>query len=81
MKGKVDGVITGHSTVMTIADLEEYSAFNNDFRDTVQAAKKAGKSAGDVFAAYKIPDRFKGYAAPAEARLTANIQVVWDETR
>ena len=81
MKGKVDSVITGHSTVMTIADLEEYSAFNDDFRDTVQAAKKAGKSLDEVFAAYKIPERFKGYAAPAEARLKANIQVVFDETR
>jgi cyclase len=81
VKGKVDGIITGHSTVMTVADLEEYSAFNNDFRDTVQAAKKAGKSADEIFAAYKIPERFKGYAAPAEARLKANIQVVLDETR
>jgi glyoxylase-like metal-dependent hydrolase (beta-lactamase superfamily II) len=81
MKGKVDSVITGHSTVMTIADLEEYSAFNNDFRDTVQAAKKAGKSLDEVFAAYKIPERFKGYAAPAEARLKANIKVVFDETK
>jgi glyoxylase-like metal-dependent hydrolase (beta-lactamase superfamily II) len=81
MKGKVDGIITGHSTVMTIADLEEYAAFNDDFRDTVQAAKKAGRSAADVFGAYKIPERFKGYAAPAEVRLKANIQIVFDETR
>ena len=77
----VDGIITGHSTVMTVADLQEYAAFNNDFRDTVQAAKKAGKTVDDVFAAYKIPERFKGYAAPAEARLKANIQVVFDETK
>ena len=80
-KGKVDGIISGHSTVMTVADLEEYSAFNNDFRDTVQAAKKAGKSVDEVFAAYKIPEKYKGYAAPAEARLKANIQVVFDETK
>jgi len=81
VKGSVDGVITGHSTVMTVADLEEYAAFNDDFRDTVQAAKKAGKSVDEVFAVYKIPERFKGYAAPAEARLKANIQIVFDETR
>jgi glyoxylase-like metal-dependent hydrolase (beta-lactamase superfamily II) len=81
MKGRVDGIITGHSTVMTIADLEEYAAFNDDFRDTVRAAKKAGRSAADVFAAYKIPERFKGYAAPAEVRLKANIQIIFDETR
>ena len=77
----IDSIITGHSTVMTVADLQEYAAFNNDFRDTVQAAKKAGRTADEVFAAYKIPERFKGYAAPPEARLKANIQVVFDETK
>ena len=35
----------------------------------------------EVVAAYKIPERFKGYAAPAEARLKANVQVVFDETK
>ncbi len=77
----MDTVITGHSTVMSVADLQEYAAFNNDFRDTVQAGKKAGKTVDEVFAAYKIPEKFKGYAAPAEARLKANIQVVFDETK
>jgi hypothetical protein len=81
VKGKVDGIITGHSTVMTVADLEEYSAFNNDFRDMAQAAKKAGRSVDEVFASYKIPEKYKGYAAPAEVRLKANIQVVYDETK
>ena len=80
-RSKVDTVITGHSTVMSVADLQEYAAFNDDFRDTVQAGKKAGKTVDEVFAAYKIPEKFKGYAAPAEARLKANIQVVFDETK
>jgi cyclase len=81
VRTKVDTVITGHSTVMSVADLQEYAAFNDDFRDTVQAGKKAGKTVDEVFAAYKIPEKFKGYAAPAEARLKANIQVVFDETK
>jgi hypothetical protein len=77
----VDAVITGHSTVMTVADLREYSEFNTDFKNTVQAGKKAGMTVDQIAAAYKIPERFKGYAAPAEARLKNNVQIVFDETK
>jgi glyoxylase-like metal-dependent hydrolase (beta-lactamase superfamily II) len=77
----VDAIITGHSTVMTVADLREYSEFNSDFKNTVQAGKKAGMTVDQVAAAYKIPERFKGYAAPAEARLKNNVQIVFDETK
>jgi cyclase len=77
----VDSVITGHSAVMTVPDLVEYAAFNNDFRDTVRAGKKAGQTVDQIAAAYKIPERFKGYAAPAEARLKNNVKIVFDETR
>ena len=59
----------------------KYAAFNNDFRDTVQAGKKAGQTVDQIAAAYKIPERFKGYAAPAEARLKNNVQIVFDETK
>jgi glyoxylase-like metal-dependent hydrolase (beta-lactamase superfamily II) len=77
----VDRIITGHSTVMTMADLSEYAAFNNEFRDAVQAAKKAGQTVDQVAAAWKIPAKYASYAAPAEARLKANVQVVFDETK
>jgi cyclase len=77
----VDRIITGHSTVMTVADLEEYAAFNTDFKNTVQAGKKAGQTVDQIAAASKIPERFMGYAAPAEARLKNNVQIVWDETK
>ena len=77
----VDQIITGHSTVMTVADLKEYAAFNNDFAATVQAAKKAGRTPDETATAWKIPAQYKGYADPAAARLRANVQVVWDETK
>jgi glyoxylase-like metal-dependent hydrolase (beta-lactamase superfamily II) len=80
LKG-VNRVITGHSTVMTIADLREYAAFNREFASTVQAAKRAGRTPDDVASAWKIPAKYKGYAAPQAARLRANVQVVWDETK
>ena len=50
----VDAVITGHSTVMTIADLKEYADFNRDFLNDIRAAKKAGRSVEDVVSTWKI---------------------------
>jgi glyoxylase-like metal-dependent hydrolase (beta-lactamase superfamily II) len=77
----VDQIITGHSTVMTVADLKEYAAFNNEFAAAVQAAKKAGRTPDETAASWKIPAQYKGYADPQAARLRANVQVVWDESK
>src|SRR5438876_3587924 len=43
-----DMVITGHSTQMTMNDLQEYAQFNREFLSAVQGAKKAGRSAEEV---------------------------------
>ena len=81
----IDTVITGHSTTMTMADLAEYAQFNTDFKNDVQAAKKAGKTVDDVAASWKIPEKYKGYTAPtapaAMTRLKANVQIVFDESK
>ena len=84
--GNVERVITGHSTVVPLADLREYAEFNRDFRDEVQAAKKAGRSVDDVARSWKIPAKYKGYADPAATeaaamRLRNNVQIVFDETK
>jgi glyoxylase-like metal-dependent hydrolase (beta-lactamase superfamily II) len=75
----VDQIITGHSAVMTVADLREYAAFNNEFAAAVQSAKKAGRTVDEVAGSWTIPAKYVGYAAPQPARLRANVQVVWDE--
>ena len=77
----IDSIITGHSTVMTVNDLTEYAQFNRDFLADVRAAKKAGKSVDDVANSWKMPAKYTGYAAPAPARLKANVQVVYDELK
>jgi len=82
----IDTVITGHSTTMTMADLNEYAEFNKEFMRDVQAGKKAGKSVDDVAKGWKIPAKYKGYTDPAStpaqtARLKANVQIVFDETK
>ncbi len=57
----LDSVITGHSTVMTPADLLEYSEFNKAFLAAVQASMKAGKTAEQTIAELKMPEKFAAY--------------------
>ena len=76
---QVDTIITGHSTQMTMADLKEYIAFNREFFNDVRAAKKAGKSIDDVAASWKIPEKYKGYAAADAGRLKNNVRLAFAE--
>ena len=76
----VDSVITGHSTVMAWADLQEYAQFNKDFLADVQNAVKAGKSVDEIAAAWKLPDKYKGYNIQ-DARLKANVQAIAGEVK
>jgi cyclase len=76
---QVDTIITGHSTQMTMADLKEYIAFNREFFNDVRAAKKAGKSIDDVAASWKIPEKYKGYAAADANRLKNNVRLAFAE--
>jgi glyoxylase-like metal-dependent hydrolase (beta-lactamase superfamily II) len=77
----VDAIITGHSTVMTPADLKEYAAFNRDFLDYVRQAKKAGKSVDEAASGYKIPEKYAGYRAPQPDSIKNNIEVVYAELK
>ncbi|HEV3140849.1 MAG TPA: hypothetical protein VGY57_10050, partial [Vicinamibacterales bacterium] len=76
----VDTIITGHSTAMTWADLAEYAQFNKDFLASVQTAMKAGKSADDAAAGWKIADKYKGYTI-ADARLKQNVTAIYAELK
>src|SRR5688572_21604953 len=77
----VDSIITGHSTVMTMADLREYAQFNDDFANAVREAKKKGGTVEEFVKTWKIPAQYKGYANPQEARLLSNARIVWDEVK
>ncbi len=77
----VDAIITGHSTVMTPADLKEYSEFNRDFLSYVRAAKQAGKSVDEAASGYTFPERYAGYRAPQPDSIRNNVQVIYDELK
>src|SRR5205809_3775759 len=73
-----DMVITGHSTQMTMNDLQEYAQFNREFLSAVQEAKKAGRSPDEVAKSWTMPAKYAGYAAPQPARLQSNVQVIFN---
>jgi cyclase len=77
----VDAIVTGHATVMTPADLREYAEFNRDFLNAVREAKKNGRTVDDIVRSWRMPERYKGYADPAAARLQANVENVFKESR
>jgi hypothetical protein len=90
----IDTLITGHAaTTLTPADLKTYAEFIGEFVQTVQAAKKAGKTIDDVVNTWKISERFlkDGYMTPEEyqklarqpmsSRVRANAEVIWSETK
>jgi cyclase len=79
LNSKADTIITGHSTQMTFADLKEYAAFNREFFNDAKAAKKADKSVDDVAASWKVPAKYKGYAAADANRLKNNVKLAYSE--
>ena len=78
----VTTIINGHNaTTMTPADVKTYSEFIRDFVTTVQEAKKAGRTADDVAATWTTPAKYAGYAVPAPARVKADAQAIFTETK
>ncbi len=78
-EGKVDTIITGHSGLMTVADMRQFAAFNRAFLEATRAAKRAGKSVQQAASEWKTPASFTGYANPQAGRALSNTQVVYDE--
>ena len=66
---------------MTMADLQEYAEFNREFLAAAQAAKKAGKTPEEAAKGWTQPAKYANYAAAAPARLLANMQVIYNETK
>ncbi len=76
-----DVIITGHSSQMTMGDLQEYAQFNRDFLAAVQAGKKAGKSVDAIVKEWTQPAKYAGYAPPQPARVQSNVQVIYNELK
>jgi glyoxylase-like metal-dependent hydrolase (beta-lactamase superfamily II) len=79
----IDWIINGHTPAQTTpADMREFAAFVREFVSTVQAGKKAGKTADAVAKEWATPASYKGFsAAPNIERVRAYVQVIFDETK
>jgi cyclase len=76
----VDTIIPGHSTTMAPADLKEFSEFIGEFVDAVRAAKKSGQTVDQIAGSWKIPEKYKGYAADPK-RLLSNSELIFKEAQ
>jgi glyoxylase-like metal-dependent hydrolase (beta-lactamase superfamily II) len=76
----IEAIITGHSTVMTVADLREFAEFNREFVNSIRDAKRAGRTVDEVEAAWTLPEKYKGYD-PARTRLRGNIELIFKELK
>jgi cyclase len=76
----VDTVITGHSTVMTWKELQEFAAFQREFLMDVQAGMKVGKKADETAAemAKALAAKYKDYTI-ADAKTKENVGLIYDE--
>jgi cyclase len=74
----IETVITGHSTLMTMADLTEFGDFNRAIVDRISEGKAAGQSPNEILAAWELPARFEEYGVP-EDRLSTNVRLIFDE--
>jgi cyclase len=74
----VDTIITGHGAVMTWSDLEDFADFNRAFLAWAVEQMRTGKSPEDAAAAYKLPEKYKGYAA-APWQVKPNIEWIYKE--
>jgi glyoxylase-like metal-dependent hydrolase (beta-lactamase superfamily II) len=83
----VESIITGHSTVMTMADLKEYADFNTEFARFVQTGKKSGQTPSQIAESWKMPDKYKGYAPLVDKegkpilRILTNVEVIFAEIK
>jgi glyoxylase-like metal-dependent hydrolase (beta-lactamase superfamily II) len=79
----IDTVINGHTPANTTpADMSRFADFVAEFVARVQAGKKAGKPAEQVAKEWSTPAKFTGFAAaPPIERVTAYVNVIFDETK
>ena len=73
----IDTVIPGHSPMMKVSDVQEYSRFLADLVSSAQAAKKAGKSVDEASAGFSVA-KYPGYKSE---NVKAAMQAVYDETK
>ena len=66
---------------MTFDDLRKWADFNRGFLNQCAKRRRAGTSVDDLAKSWRMPEKYKGYAAPAPERLQANVENIYKESR
>jgi len=74
----IDAVIPSHGPMMTMKDVEEYAQFNREFRDAAVSGFNHGLGVSEVADGWKLPDKYRGYAAPPD-RVKDNVRAIFSE--
>jgi len=80
----VDTIINGHIPTTTWDELKEYADFSQDFVTFARNEMKAGKTADQAAAEYKVPAKFKGYVVTINeqfASAKSNLQTAYNELK
>jgi glyoxylase-like metal-dependent hydrolase (beta-lactamase superfamily II) len=80
----VDTIINGHIPVSSWNDLKEYQQFLADFAAFAEKEMKAGKTADQAAAEYKVDPKFKGYVAsenPMFGGPKPNMEIAYKELK
>jgi cyclase len=66
----ITAIINGHTPAQTTwADLKEFADFNADLVAWMRAGLKAGKTAEQLAAEWKLPEKYKGYSPTVGANM------------
>jgi len=74
----VEAVIPGHAAVTTWDRFVEFGEFNAAFLAAVQQGVKEGKTAEQIAADLRLPDKFKDYGM---GRAQANVTAIYNEVK
>ena len=77
----VDSIITGHSTVMTPADLMEYPSSTARSSSTSGRRRRQASRWKTRRSAYTFPEKYAGYRAPQPDSVKNNIEVIYAELK
>jgi cyclase len=74
----IDTIIPSHGPLLTMKDLDEHIQFTRDFRAAVVSGYHHGLGISEVAESWKLPERYRDYAAPPE-RVTENVRTIFAE--
>lgn len=80
LKG-VDTIITGHGSLMTWSDMQEFAQFNKELLEWIRGEVNAGKSVDDAIAEYKLPAKYPGYVVLPAQLTKPSMQAVFNELK